>query len=49
MSSMTVRMRDRFYDNDILPYRIFERRVVELLQPGKAVFFKAGSSRTVPV
>ena len=34
MSSLAIRLRDRFYDNDLHPYRIFERRVDAMVHPG---------------
>ena len=49
MSSLAIRLRDRFYDNDLHPYRIFERRVDAMVHPGKTVLLDAGCGRTVPV
>jgi SAM-dependent methyltransferase len=48
-TALATRLRDRFYDNDAHPYRVFERRVLALLSNGNATLLDAGSGRTVPV
>jgi len=49
MSSLAIRLRDRFYANDAHPYRIFERRVVAELRNPQQTLLDAGCGRTVPV
>lgn len=49
MSSLAIRLRDRYYDNDAHPYRIFDRRVAALLTGPDAVLLDAGCGRTTPV
>jgi SAM-dependent methyltransferase len=48
-TALATRLRDRFYDNDAHPYRVFERRVVTLLVNRHGTLLDAGSGRTVPV
>ncbi len=48
-TDLSVRLRDRFYDNDAHPYRVFESRVHSLLIDHDATLLDAGSGRTVPV
>ena len=49
MSSLAVRLRERFYRNEQHPYRIFEQQVGTLIEPGRTVLLDAGCGRTVPV
>lgn len=49
MSSLAVRLRDRFYANDAHPYRIFERTVGAELRSPQDTLLDAGCGRTVPV
>lgn len=49
MSSLAIRLRDRFYDNDAHPYRIFDKRVAALLRSPSDTLLDAGCGRTVPV
>lgn len=49
MSPSAIRLRDRFYKNDLHPNRIFERQVDALIKPGETVLLDAGCGRTVPV
>ncbi|WP_425257369.1 class I SAM-dependent methyltransferase [Rubrivivax sp. RP6-9] len=49
MSSLAVRLRDRFYANDAHPYRIFERTVAAALRSPQDTLLDAGCGRTVPV
>ncbi len=49
MSSLAVRLRDRFYREERHPYRIFEQCVESLIEPGTRVLLDAGCGRTVPV
>lgn len=49
MSSLAVRLRDRFYDNDAHPYRIFDKRATALLRGSTDTLLDAGCGRTVPV
>ena len=49
VSDFAIQLRDRFYDNDLHPYRIFERRVEALVEDGKTVLLDAGCGRTAPV
>lgn len=49
MSPLAIRLRDRFYRNDLHPNRIFARQVDALIEPGKTVLLDAGCGRTVPV
>lgn len=48
MSALAHRLRERFYRHDQHPYRIFERRVDEMLTP-RSVLLDAGCGRTAPV
>jgi SAM-dependent methyltransferase len=48
-TALAIRLRDRFYESDDHPYRLFERRVVSLLTTSDATLLDAGSGRTVPV
>jgi SAM-dependent methyltransferase len=48
VSSVAERLRDRFYRDVDHPYRVFERKVEQLLVPD-AVVLDAGCGRTVPV
>lgn len=49
MSSLAVRLRERYYRTELHPYRIFERRVESMVEPGRTVLLDAGCGRTVPV
>jgi SAM-dependent methyltransferase len=49
MSPLAIWLRDRFYDNDAHPYRIFERHVESLIAPQTQVLLDAGCGRTTPV
>lgn len=49
MSSLAIRLRDRFYRHELHPYRIFEQQVDSLIIPGATVLLDAGCGRTVPV
>lgn len=49
MSSLALRLRDRFYDDAAHPYRIFEVQVRSLITPQTRVLLDAGCGRTVPV
>lgn len=49
MSSLAIRLRDRFYDNDAHPYRIFDKRVGAMLGNGECTLLDAGCGRTTPV
>ena len=49
MSSLAIRLRDRFYDNDAHPYRIFDQRVAALLTDSEGTLLDAGCGRTTPV
>jgi SAM-dependent methyltransferase len=48
-TALAISLRDRFYENDAHPYRLFERRVFSLLTHGGATLLDAGCGRTVPV
>lgn len=48
-SSLALRLRDRYYDSDAHPYRVFERHVESLIGPGTQALLDAGCGRTVPV
>lgn len=49
VSSLAIRLRDRYYDSGAHPYRIFERHVDALIGPQTQVLLDAGCGRTVPV
>ena len=49
MSALAIRLRERFYNNDDHPYRIFERHASALIKDGETVLLDAGCGRTVPV
>lgn len=49
MSPLAVRMRDKFYNNDAHPYRIFERLVMATLRSSDRALLDAGCGRTTPV
>ena len=49
MSSLAIRLRERFYRNELHPYRVFEQRVESMVEPGRTVLLDAGCGRTVPV
>lgn len=49
MSELAIRLRDRFYENDAHPYRIFERRVASELRSPQDTLLDAGCGRTAPV
>ncbi len=42
-------LQQRFYKNDEHPYRLFEAKVQELVQPSTATILDAGCGRTAPV
>jgi SAM-dependent methyltransferase len=49
MSSLAVRLRDRYYTNDAHPYRIFDKRVAAELRSADSTLLDAGCGRTAPV
>lgn len=49
MPSLAIRLRDRFYDNDAHPYRIFDQQVTAQLPGNEGTLLDAGCGRTVPV
>lgn len=49
MSSLAIRLRDRFYANDAHPYRVFERHVIAALRSPQDTLLDAGCGRAVPV
>ena len=49
MSSLAIRLRDRYYDNAAHPYRVFERHVDSLIGPQTRTLLDAGCGRTAPV
>jgi SAM-dependent methyltransferase len=49
MSPLAQRLRERHYRDQDHPYRVFERQVEALIQPGQTVLLDAGCGRTVPV
>lgn len=49
MSSLVIRLRDRWYRHDQHPYRIFERQVESLITPQTQCLLDAGCGRGVPV
>jgi SAM-dependent methyltransferase len=49
MTALSDRLRDRFYDPEAHPYRVFERHVESLVSPATACLLDAGCGRTVPV
>jgi SAM-dependent methyltransferase len=48
-SSLSVRLRDRYYRSEEHPYRLFEQRVASLIGPRTQTLLDAGCGRTVPV
>jgi len=48
MSPWALRLADKYYPNESHPYRLFERRVLELLRPDQ-VLVDAGCGRSAPV
>ena len=49
MPSLAIRLRERYYRNELHPYRVFEQRVESMVEPGRTVLLDAGCGRTVPV
>lgn len=49
MSSLVIRLRDRWYRHDQHPYRFFERQVESLITPQTQCLLDAGCGRGVPV
>lgn len=49
MSALAIRLRERFYNNDNHPYRIFERHASALIKDGETILLDAGCGRSVPV
>jgi SAM-dependent methyltransferase len=48
MTALAEKFRKHFYSDEFHPYRVFERRVDELLRP-ESVLLDAGCGRTLPV
>lgn len=48
-SALANRLREKYYDSDAHPYRLFERQVESLIGPQTAVLLDAGCGRTAPV
>jgi ubiquinone/menaquinone biosynthesis C-methylase UbiE len=48
-TTLAASLRDRFYENDTHPYRLFEGRVSSLLTHSGIALLDAGCGRTVPV
>lgn len=49
MPSLAIQLRDRFYDSDAHPYRVFEREAAALIGPQTRVLLDAGCGRRAPV
>jgi SAM-dependent methyltransferase len=48
-TALATRLRDRFYDSDAHPYRLFEHRALKLLANQDGTVLDAGCGRGVPV
>ena len=49
MSSLAIRLRDRFYAHEAHPYRIFDEHVAAELRDTQDTLLDAGCGRTTPV